>query len=210
MESDILIKLSELIEAVNKPDWWTIGITSVIAIVNLFIMAVLAWRQVTLQKAMNFYTFYAQDPDLYKAVLLVESEAKSMLVTICSILYFTKNREEYFARRINIYDNLKRNFLDKQIDLQIKANVDRSSLDTYVWILDSMSDLAKWVDEYIKAEEIISNENAFFRKFTDKVYVQNILKYIKDDRRAELKELIEKFLQLKKYMLKSPISKRML
>ena len=37
--------LQELVKAVNRPDWWTIGITSAITIINAAIMVWLGWNQ---------------------------------------------------------------------------------------------------------------------------------------------------------------------
>ena len=111
-----------MIDAINSTDWWTLGISSFITIVNVAIMVWIGWKQVKLQRSMNLATFYTEDSDLYKAVLTLEREAKSMLVSINSILYFPKYRECYFARRIETCDSLRRTFLDKEIDLLIKAN----------------------------------------------------------------------------------------
>ena len=38
--------LQELVEAVNRPDWWAIGIT----VVNALIMVWLGWKQYKLQE----------------------------------------------------------------------------------------------------------------------------------------------------------------
>ena len=42
--------LQELVETVNRPDWWTIGITSAITIINAAIMVWLGVKQYQLQK----------------------------------------------------------------------------------------------------------------------------------------------------------------
>ena len=46
MEQEIQVVLSELIDVIRRPDWWTIGIT----IVNAAIMVWLGWRQYKLQQ----------------------------------------------------------------------------------------------------------------------------------------------------------------
>lgn len=71
MDYETKIYLDNLIEAVEKldsPDWWTIGITSVITIINAAIMIWLGYNQYKLQKrqteAMEFGTYR----DLYDIV----------------------------------------------------------------------------------------------------------------------------------------------
>ena len=58
MDYEIKIYLDNLIEAVeklNSPDWWTIGIT----IVNALIMIWLGWKQYKLQKEQSKSQEYA-------------------------------------------------------------------------------------------------------------------------------------------------------
>ena len=203
-------QFEELIDAINSPDWWTLGISSFITIVNVAIMVWIGWKQVKLQRTMNLATFYTEDSELYKAVLSFEREAKGMLVSINSILYFPKYRECYFARCIETCDSLRRTFLHKEIDLLVKANVDTNLLYSYIELLDRMTELARWLDEYLKEEKIISNTNNNNWKFTDAAYVSRILGYIKCDRQEELNGLLQSFIESKKRMLKHPISKKML
>ena len=53
MTDETKILFEQLIEAINSPDWWTIGITSIIALINAGFLAWLGWRQYKLQKQQN-------------------------------------------------------------------------------------------------------------------------------------------------------------
>ena len=46
MDNETQILIEKLIEAIDSPDWWIIGIT----VVNALIMAWLGWKQFQLQK----------------------------------------------------------------------------------------------------------------------------------------------------------------
>ena len=67
MDQELLIKLSELVKAVEKPDWWTIGITSAITIVNAVIMVWLGINQYKLQKRQT----EAQEYEIYRRLYLL-------------------------------------------------------------------------------------------------------------------------------------------
>ena len=60
MESEIQILLNELIEAINKPDWWSIGITTINAVIVIW----LGFKQYELQKRQTD----AQEYQVYKSL----------------------------------------------------------------------------------------------------------------------------------------------
>ena len=65
--------LDGLVEAVNRPDWWAIGITSAITIINAAIMVWLGWNQYKLQKRQT----EAQEYNVYRKLYILLSNANS-------------------------------------------------------------------------------------------------------------------------------------
>ena len=75
--------LDGLVEAVNRPDWWAIGITAV----NALFLGWLAWRQYQLQKQQTKAQEYKLYRELYDLILnidwLIGNFLRTLYVKFC-------------------------------------------------------------------------------------------------------------------------------
>ena len=155
-----LDKLIEAVEELNSPDWWTIGIT----IVNAIIMAWLACRQYKLQHQqtkLQEQQTKSQEYDLYRGLYRlfwkIHNIADSLVFKIytniaiggVSIYTWAKLREEI---------ELLQNELDeKSIDIQLKFPDDIYRCAQYKFLLSLISGTINRIEKLDKAKLI----NAF-------------------------------------------------
>ena len=86
MDYETKIYLEKLVEAVNSPDWWSIGITAV----NALIMIWLGWKQHKLQQQqlrLQEQQTKQQDYQLYKTMFQVISDANIEISNFLFTLY---------------------------------------------------------------------------------------------------------------------------
>ena len=133
--------LQELVEAVNRPDWWTIGITSVITIINAAIMVWLGWNQYKLQKRQT----EAQEYDVYRKLYILLSNANSQIDGFLNDLdkalwepYYNMDKE-FLKRKQTFIDKLMKDLRDSYIDYELKFSKEAFNKDGYLQILSLMS-----------------------------------------------------------------------
>ena len=158
MENETNILLSELVEAVSRPDWWAIGITAV----NAVIMAWLAWRQYQLQKQQTKlqeqqirqqeYEIYSR---LYKLVKMADDKIDFFLYSIRSIIplapYSTTVAYEQQLQEITA---LLVELTQNRFDFEIKFSKDFFDTSSYQRILTHMQFILGQMNESAKSGEI--------------------------------------------------------
>lgn len=157
MENETNILLSELVEAVSRPDWWAIGITAV----NAVIMAWLAWRQYKLQRQQTKlqeqqirqqeYEIYSR---LYKLVKKADVEIDEYLDEITSslgVIPWKRAEDGFLKLKLDYILELRKELEDNAIDFEIKFTKEFFDLEAYRHILSSMTlnlrNLVKMVEE---------------------------------------------------------------
>ena len=88
--------LQELVEAVNRPDWWAIGITAV----NALFLGWLAWRQYKLQRQQNKFVerqTKQQEYEVYRSLYVVLDKTNNLANTLLNRVY------EYFSYPLFYY-----------------------------------------------------------------------------------------------------------
>lgn len=137
MENEINILLSELVEAVNRPDWWAIGITAV----NAVIMAWLAWRQVRLQRQqtklqeqqnkLQEQQIRVQEYEVFSKMYALVSEVNKLTSNLINIIYYYYTSPTFKRMSKNVLPNiqkdiprLKQRFYDLSIDFELKLSQD--------------------------------------------------------------------------------------
>lgn len=152
--------LQELVEAVNRPDWWAIGITAV----NAVIMAWLAWRQYQLQKQqtkLQERQVQQQEYELYRQLFdLVNSIYRQKRVFVfdiywglafdCSVAYDNSYWRELQQKISKIESDLKRH----SADIELKFPEEILTREKYFFLLSSMSTVVRSVSTMIKDGEI--------------------------------------------------------
>lgn len=121
-EPQILQELVEAIknldipaEAVNRPDWWTIGITSAITIINAAIMVWLGVKQYQLQKQqtkLQEQQNKQQEYEVYRSLYVIIKEINLQAENLPTRIY------EYFAIPTynNIFPNGFWNYMYKEVN----------------------------------------------------------------------------------------------
>lgn len=126
MENEILFE--RLIDAIKTPDWWTIGVTSVIAIINVVIMVWIAWKQYKLQKQQIYIQEYTINNKLYSLVkemdIIINVNLLHLLVCYCS---FPKILDNFCFKKIEkvskCIDELAANRTDFELKFSEGADV---------------------------------------------------------------------------------------
>lgn len=183
--------MKELVEAVNRPDWWAIGITAV----NALIMAWLAWRQIKLQRQQNKlqeqqirqqeYEIYNR---LYKLVKKVDAEIDGYLDEIINslgIIPWKRAKDGFLQRKFDYLLELRNELEQNAFDFEIKFSKEFFNLGGYRGILAVMIHnlqlLVKMVEEdkmhydYGCSQTIYNVEGSI-----DKGQVYYIAQHIKD------------------------------
>lgn len=184
-EQDRLL-FEQLIESINKTDWWMCGVTLFSAITAL-ILSLLLWRSTKkIGERQNQLEQYRIYKDLYKKVLAINKFSKYFINTVYEyFLYFkddtTKMKIESLNDQLDSFSNeLNESESDFNLLLTSKDMVSFSGLNLLLSIEKNIvSHLSYCIDSYNnKNEEIkrLSKEdyNALYDKDNEK-YKRNII-----------------------------------
>lgn len=158
MDYEIKIYLDNLIEAVeklNSPDWWTIGITSAITVVNAAIMVWLGWKQYTLQQQQ----FRTQEYEILKRLYLLLGNANRMIDNFIEDLYkllwepWHNSHKDALSQKKTHIDNLFKDLRESYTDYELKLSKDSFNKDGYLTIFDLMSRLLQHTIESLEKGE---------------------------------------------------------
>lgn len=197
--------LQELVKAVNRPDWWTIGITSAITIINAAIMVWLGWNQYKLQKRQT----EAQEYDIYRKLYILLSNANSQIDGFLNDLdkalwepYYNMDKE-FLKRKQTFINKLMKDLRDGYIDYELKFSKEAFNKDGYLQILSLMSriiqqtiiSLEKDEVEIFRGVQTITSE----RGKEDEAYALHITLHFKENYlRNVLIQNLESFIELKR------------
>lgn len=182
--------LQELVEAVNRPDWWAIGITAV----NALFLGWLAWRQYQLQKQQTKlqeqqirqqeYAIYSQ---LYKLVRSSNVEINAFLENIHHSFWgrnYYRADKGYFKEKKEYIDKLLNELEQNALDFEIKFSKDFFNISDYCTVLTQMSIILQLLNEFVEKDMIYMEMGSIRMSYpSDKeneAYAQNIAEHIKD------------------------------
>ncbi len=146
---------SQLVEAVNSPDWWTIGITSAITVVNAAIMVWLGWKQYKLQQQQ----FRTQEYEILKRLYLLLGNANHMIDNFIADLYkllwepWHNSHKDALSQKKTHIDNLFKDLRESYTDYELKLSKDSFNKDGYLTIFDLMSRLLQHTIESLENGE---------------------------------------------------------
>ena len=195
MDYETKILLNNLIDEVgrlNDPDWWTIGIT----IVNALIMVWLGWRQYKLQQRQTKlqeqqtlqqeYDIYSR---LYKLVKSADLEIDHFLDEITDSLGIipSKKAENGFLKlKLDYVEKLRKELEENAIDFEIKFNKVFFDLEGYRELLGFMAynlkSIIMMVDEKKMIYDLISQHIYDVDGSIEKGKAYYIAQHIKDKR----------------------------
>ena len=205
--------LEQLIEAVNGPDWWTIGIT----IVNAAIMAWLGWRQYKLQQQQTRlqewqirqqeYEIYRQ---VYKLVKKANWEIKTFLDNLSEslgVIPHLRADGEFIQKKHSEIKSIINELQQNYIDYEIKFSKDFFDFREYNHILYKMAFILKYFDEMAQKDMLIYSSHLSIKSIDgdmDNGVIYFIAKRIKDVEQKDIlcSYLIE-FTKLKKNLYNS-------
>ncbi len=197
--------LQELVEAVNRPDWWTIGITSAITIINAAIMVWLGVNQYKLQKRQT----EAQEYDVYRKLYILLSNANSQIDGFLNDLDkalwepFYNMDKEFLKRKQASIDKLMKDLRDSYIDYDLKFSKEAFDKDGYLQVLSLMFRIIQHITISLDKDEVeifrgvqtITSE----RGKEDEAYALHITSHFKGDYlRNVLIQNLESFIELKR------------
>lgn len=144
MNNETQIYLEKLIEAIDSPDWWTIAIT----LINAIIMLWLGWRQYKLQKQQTYlqeqqiqrqeFEIYSQ---LYKIVKKTDIEIDCYLNEITDslgIIPWKRADNGFLKRKLDYIEQLYKELEQNAINFKIKFSKEFFDLKAYMDILSLM------------------------------------------------------------------------
>ena len=153
--------MKELVEAIERPDWWAIGIT----VVNAVIMAWLACRQVKLQRQQTKlqeqqirqqeYEIYSR---LYKLVKKVDAEIDGYLDEIIAslgVVPWKRAKDGFLQRKFDYLLELRNELEQNALDFEIKFSKEFFDLGGYRGILATMIHNLQLLVKMVEGEQLL-------------------------------------------------------
>ena len=159
MEQEIHVVLSELIDALSCPDWWTIGIT----IVNATIMVWLGWRQYKLQQQqteLQKRQTEAHEYEIYKRLYLLLQNANNEIDEFLNNLYvatwepYIQMDINYLLRKQKYIEQLRKDLSENYWDYKLKFSQESFNADGYHRILSQMFYILNQFNESMTKGEV--------------------------------------------------------
>ena len=152
-------QFEELIDALNGPDWWSIGIT----IVNALIMVWLGISQYKLQKRqteLQQRQTEAQEYEIYKRLYMllvqVHNEVNEFMHNVSFGTWGTYYQadKELLVRKEKSINQLKNDLLTNYVDYELKFSNCLFDKEAYRQILNTMSSVLFHVNQAIEKDEV--------------------------------------------------------
>ena len=159
MEQEIQAVLSELIDVIRRPDWWTIGIT----IVNAAIMVWLGWRQYKLQQQqteLQKRQTEAQEYEIYRRLYLLVNNANNEIGEFLKNLFMgtwqphIQMDKDYLLRKQKYIEQLRKDLSENYWDYKLKFSQESFNTDAYHRILSQMYYVLQQFNESMLKGEI--------------------------------------------------------
>lgn len=196
--------LQELVEAVNRPDWWTIGITAVNALIMIWLgikqyklqqqQTQIQEYQTQLQERQTKQQEYEIYRNLYKIVSDIHIEINNFLFTVYVRLSTLPSKEDgvhLFAKEVERIKLLDEQMLSSAIDFKLKLPKEGTIVSNHRNMLTLIYNTYNRLDE-LYHKDILANQTPitqqhdnFIKAFKDDNVLANvILAHIKDAQMA--------------------------
>ena len=211
MDYEIKIYLDKLIEAVeelNSPDWWTIGIT----VVNALIMIWLGWKQYKLQEQQNKLARYDENIALYNNMKRIHWYVQDVFRNINYTLENIKYHKTYFDKDITALKELRKWFMENESNLRFRVKMTDEEYYGYLHFLCKLEDVSFKMNEYINQNDVIDTEINYHSNewiLDDNARINAILSHIVTEERMAIKKLLLDAKTVKEYVLNHSILKRL-
>ena len=145
-------QFEQLIDALDGPDWWNIGIT----IVNAMIMVWLGISQYKLQKRQTEAQEYEVYKGLYLLLVRIHKELDEFLNSISWGTFepYYKADKDSLKRKVDHINQLKNDLANNYVDYELKFSKDLFDKMAYYQILDGMISILHFVNQAIDRNEV--------------------------------------------------------
>lgn len=208
MDYETKIYLDKLIEAVDSPDWWMIGIT----VVNAFIMILLGWKQYKLQEQQNKLVRYNENIELYNNIKKIHWYVQYVFRNIYYTLENLKYHKTYFDKEITTFKELRKWFMENESILRFRVKMTDEEYYGYLNFLYKLEDVSFKMNEYINQNDVIDTEINYHSNdwvIDDDAQINTILSHIVTEERIAIKKLLLDAKTFKEYVLNHSILKRL-
>lgn len=204
----LLNKLVEAVEELNSPDWWTIGIT----VVNALIMIWLGWKQYKLQEQQNKLARYDENIALYNNIKRIHWYVQYVFRNINYTLENIKYNKTYFDKDITTFKELRKWFMENESNLRFRVKMTDEEYYGYLNFLCKLEDVSFKMNEYINQNDVIDTEINYHSNdwiIDDDAQINTILSHIITEERMSVKNLLLDAKTFKEYLLNHSILKRL-
>lgn len=208
MDYETKIYLDKLIEAVDSPDWWTIGIT----VVNALIMIWIGWKQYKLQEQQNKLARYDENIVLYNNMKIIHWYVQYVFRNINYTLENLKYHKTYFDKEITTFKELRKWFMENESILRFRVKMTDEEYYGYLNFLCKLEDISFKMNEYINQNDVIDTEINYHSNdwiIDDDAQINTILSHIVTEERMSVKNLLLDVKTFKEHVLNHSILKRL-
>lgn len=197
--------LRELVEAVNRPDWWAIGITAV----NALFLGWLAWRQYQLQKQqtkLQEQQIRQQEYDIYRKMYALIKGADKEIDTFLEELWdalicrsFYSVEEGFYKRKQEEIESIKAKCDESPIDFELKISKDFFDVVSYKTTLSIMSCVLGKLDSlyhkgYLQVD-VCTHTMVSCEKDESDAYIEAICSHINSSEQVIIRRLLTHFVE---------------
>ena len=195
------VEMAKIVEAINSPDWWAIGIT----MINALIMVYLGWNQYMLQRRQTKIQEHEFYKDLYKLISEIHYKSKYFMAHIQYNLcngfgdWYVKEQHKELLE-------LQKSLSFYETDLKLKTKISDQEYVKYRMIVEDMDNIIFLIDSYVKKGVVdISNLNKELDFLEDEKYILKILEKIAEPYNEEINNRFKLYSKLKIEIQKSDI-----
>lgn len=148
MDNETKILIEKLIEAIDSPDWWAIGISLVVAIINISIMFWLGWRQYQIQKQQTYLQeqqTQKQEFEIYSQLYMIVKKADveidyylNEITDSLGVIPWKRADNGFLKRKLDDIEQLYKELEQNAINFEIKFSKEFFDLKGYKDILSLM------------------------------------------------------------------------
>lgn len=196
MDHETKILLNKLIEAVDSPDWWVIGLTIIntLAVITIAVVQILMQRQqMRIQKQESY-------KDINKLIQTIHSKTDSLLhniTLILSVQHYDNFSIEYLTNRKIEFSELNKKFLEYEAEIQLKLGETHMQHIYYTMLLMTAHEVVDTVLHNINYKEFTPHIIEDGVILTDDKCIAMLIDKVAKDKTTTSKGVLDYFVKTK-------------